>query len=115
MSGEGVDDVLESAYLNSYYRPVEELLDVAVLEHVEVHRKSIPVVNFRKVDEIPFDFTRRRMSVVVAEHDEHHLLICKGAVEEILSVCSRVRHGEADELLTSDLAGTHPCRHGGSQ
>ena len=59
---------------------------------------------FRKVDEIPFDFQRRRMSVVVAEHDEHHLLICKGAVEEILGVCTRVRHGEVDEPLTRGAA-----------
>ena len=58
---------------------------------------------FRKVDEIPFDFARRRMSVVVAEHDGHHLLICKGAVEEILAVCARVQHGDKTELLTPQL------------
>ncbi|MBI3524547.1 MAG: magnesium-translocating P-type ATPase [Betaproteobacteria bacterium] len=102
--GEKSDDVLESAYLNSYYQTgLKNLLDVAVLEHVEVHGALNPAVNFRKVDEIPFDFQRRRMSVVVAEHDEHHLLICKGAVEEILSVCSKVRHGEIDETLTPEL------------
>lgn len=98
------DDVLESAYLNSYYQTgLKNLLDVAVLEHVEVHGALQPAINYRKVDEIPFDFQRRRMSVVVAEHDDHHLLICKGAVEEILSVCSRVRHGEIDEPLTPEL------------
>ncbi len=98
------DDVLESAYLNSYYQTgLKNLLDVAVLEHVEVHSELNPAVNFRKVDEIPFDFQRRRMSVVVAEHAEHHLLICKGAVEEILSVCGKVRHGEVDEQLTPEL------------
>ena len=102
--GEESDDVLESAYLNSYYQTgLKNLLDVAVLEHVEVHRELEVATAFRKVDEIPFDFTRRRMSVVVAEHDEHHLLICKGAVEEILSVCGRVRHGDADEQLTPEL------------
>ena len=102
--GEDSDDVLESAYLNSYYQTgLKNLLDVAVLEHVEINRELNPVLNFRKVDEIPFDFTRRRMSVVVAEHDEHHLLICKGAVEEIISVCSRVRNGEVDEALTPEL------------
>ncbi|BCB26272.1 magnesium-translocating P-type ATPase [Sulfurimicrobium lacus] len=102
--GKESDDVLESAYLNSYYQTgLKNLLDVAVLEHVEVHRELEVATAFRKVDEIPFDFTRRRMSVVVAEHDRHHLLICKGAVEEILSVCSRVRHGEADEPLTAEL------------
>ncbi|HTT13219.1 MAG TPA: magnesium-translocating P-type ATPase [Burkholderiaceae bacterium] len=102
--GAASDDVLEFTYLNSYYQTgLKNLLDVAVLEHVEVHRELQVSTAFRKVDEIPFDFQRRRMSVVVAEHDEHHLLICKGAVEEILAVTSRVRHGEVDEPLTPDL------------
>lgn len=102
--GEESDDVLEMAYLNSYYQTgLKNLLDVAVLEHVEVHRELEVATAFRKVDEIPFDFTRRRMSVVVAEHDEHHLLITKGAVEEILSVCTQVRHGTLVEPLTPEL------------
>ena len=102
--GQSSDAVLEYAYLNSYYQTgLKNLLDVAVLEHVEVHRELEVATAFRKVDEIPFDFQRRRMSVVVAEHDEHHLLICKGAVEEILAVTTRVRHGELDEALTAPL------------
>ena len=102
--GQDFDDVLEMAYLNSYYQTgLKNLLDVAVLEHAEVHRELEPAKNFRKVDEIPFDFTRRRMSVVVAEHDEHHLVITKGAVEEILAVCTHVRHGAAVEPLTPEL------------
>jgi Mg2+-importing ATPase len=102
--GEDSDTVLEYAYLNSYYQTgLKNLLDVAVLEHAEVQRELGAATAFRKVDEIPFDFTRRRMSVVVAEHNEHHLLVCKGAVEEILAVCSSVRHGEAAEPLTPEL------------
>ncbi len=102
--GNACDDVLEMAYLNSYYQTgLKNLLDVAVLEHVEIHRELKVGTAFRKVDEIPFDFTRRRMSVVVAERDQPHLLICKGAVEEVLAVCSRVRHGEVDEALTEEL------------
>jgi Mg2+-importing ATPase len=101
--GEDFDTVLEYAYLNSYYQTgLKNLLDVAVLEHVEVHRELAVATAFRKVDEIPFDFTRRRMSVVVAEQDQHHLLICKGAVEEILSVCTRVQHGGANESITAE-------------
>ncbi len=101
--GEDLDTVLEYAYLNSYYQTgLKNLLDVAVLEHVEVHRELSVATAFRKVDEIPFDFNRRRMSVVVAEQDQHHLLICKGAVEEILSVCTRVQHGGATEPITSE-------------
>lgn len=92
------------AYLNSYYQTgLKNLLDVAVLEHVEVHRELRVGTAFQKVDEIPFDFNRRRMSVVVAEKERAHLLICKGAVEEVLAVCTRVRHGAAEEMLSDEL------------
>jgi Mg2+-importing ATPase len=98
------DEVLEYAYLNSYYQTgLKNLLDVAVLTHAELHRDLEIATAFRKVDEVPFDFQRRRMSVVVAEHDEHHLLICKGAVEEILGVCTRVRHEGIDEPIDAEL------------
>jgi Mg2+-importing ATPase len=102
--GEESDRVLEYAYLNSYYQTgLKNLLDRAVLEHAEVHRTLQVTTAFRKVDEVPFDFARRRMSVVVAEHDGHHLLICKGAVEEMLAVCARVQHGDTTEPLTPQL------------
>ncbi len=102
--GEESDDVLEMAYLNSYYQTgLKNLLDVAVLEHVEVHRELKVGTAFQKVDEIPFDFNRRRMSVVVGQEGLPHLLICKGAVEEILSVCNTVRHGDSNEALTDEL------------
>ncbi|WP_277962180.1 magnesium-translocating P-type ATPase [Pseudomonas sp. RIT-To-2] len=102
--GQESDEVLEMAYLNSYYQTgLKNLLDVAVLEHVDVQRDLQVTTAYRKVDEIPFDFNRRRMSVVVAEHDQHHVLICKGAVEEILSVCHQVRHGDQVEPLGATL------------
>ena len=102
--GEPSDAVLDYAYLNSYYQTgLKNLLDIAVLDRVEVHKKLEVATAFRLVDEIPFDFQRRRMSVVVTEHDERFLLICKGAVEEVLHICSRVRHGELDEPLTDTL------------
>jgi len=92
--------VLEYAYLNSYYQTgLKNLLDVAVLEHGDIHRELGVPRNFRKVDEIPFDFQRRRMSVVVSERQDRHLLICKGAVEEMLAVCNCVRHGDRVENL----------------
>lgn len=101
--GEDSDEVLEYAYLNSYYQTgLKNLLDVAVLEHGEIHRELEVTKNFSKIDEIPFDFHRRRMSVVVCEQQDHHLLICKGAVEEILAVCSRIKHGDQIESLDED-------------
>ncbi len=94
--GEESERVLEYAYLNSYYQTgLKNLLDVAVLEHVEVHEHLRPDAKFAKIDEVPFDFQRRRMSVVVAEHGGPHILICKGAVEEVYNVCNRAeQHGE---------------------
>lgn len=98
------DDVLEMAYLNSYYQTgLKNLLDVAVLEQADLNKALNPARNYRKVDEIPFDFTRRRMSVVVAEREDHHELICKGAVDEILSVCTQVHKEGATIPLTPEL------------
>ncbi|WCM93962.1 magnesium-translocating P-type ATPase [Acidovorax sp. NCPPB 2350] len=86
------DEVLRYAYLNSHYQTgLKNLLDRAVLDHVELHQAMRVAQDYRKVDEIPFDFVRRRMSVVVSAREDHHALICKGAVEEMLSVCDRIR------------------------
>ncbi len=86
--------VLELAYLNSYYQTgLKNLLDRAVLEHVELAHEFDVLQHFTKVDEIPFDFTRRRMSVVVANGETRQVLICKGAVEEMLTVCSGAELG----------------------
>ena len=104
--GQESEAVLNYAYLNSYYQTgLKNLLDVAVLEHVEVQQEPAINAAYHKVDEIPFDFVRRRMSVVVAEQDGQHLLICKGAVEEVLAVCSQVQHGDhVDPMLPEMLA-----------
>lgn len=94
--GRESEEVLEHAYLNSFHQTgLKSLLDVAVLEHVDLHRGLKVEKNFAKIDEIPFDFQRRRMSVVVEEENHHHELICKGALEEILMVCNTVKNGEA--------------------
>ena len=102
--GHASEDVLEYAYLNSFYQTgLKNLLDVAVLDHAELHQHLDIVNRYRKIDEIPFDFQRRRMSVVVSENGDHHELICKGAVEEVMAVCNRVQHGANVEPLTPDV------------
>ncbi|MDH7592983.1 MAG: magnesium-translocating P-type ATPase [Methanomicrobiales archaeon] len=81
--------VLIYAYLNSYYQTgLKNLLDIAVLEHEEIEPVSNIVRQYRKVDEIPFDFQRRRMSVILDHQKGTRLLITKGAVEEILAISS---------------------------
>jgi len=90
LRGEDSDRVLEYAYLNSFHQSgLKNLLDVAVLKHVELREKLKVDEKFSKIDEIPFDFERRRMSVVLKRGDDVHILICKGAVEEIFAVCTR--------------------------
>jgi Mg2+-importing ATPase len=105
INGEECDRVLEYAYLNSFYQTgLKNLLDVAVLEHVELHEALHVDSDYRKVDEIPFDFRRRRMSVVVEKEHDRHILICKGAVEEIFSVCERAESRTGDvELIPGHL------------
>ncbi|MGN6247258.1 MAG: magnesium-translocating P-type ATPase [Ginsengibacter sp.] len=89
--GKDSDSVLLLAYLNSYYQTgIENPLDQAVLSF-----RKVDISGYEKRDEIPFDFTRRRMSVVVSFGDKN-ILICKGAPEEIFKAC---RLNEADQKL----------------
>ncbi len=82
--GNTSEDVLNNAYLNSYFQTgLRNLIDRAVLESADLR----PEQDCRLVDELPFDFQRRRMSVVV-DYEGDHVLICKGAVEEIYACCS---------------------------
>jgi len=100
--GEEDDEVLKWAYLNSYHQTgLKNLLDLAVLEHAELHDSLNVEQAYRKVDEIPFDFQRRRMSVILG-HQHKHLLICKGAVEEMLDLCPRVFDPGEDKQLQID-------------
>ncbi|MDQ5897469.1 MAG: P-type Mg2+ transporter, partial [Pseudomonadota bacterium] len=91
--------VLRLAGLNSRFQTgLKNLLDRAVLEQIDLGGGDPEAERARKIDEIPFDFRRRRMSVLVAQPvaglPERHELICKGAVEEVLAVCDRVRVGD---------------------
>ena len=83
ITGNPSEDVLNYAYLNSYYQTgLRNLIDRAVLEYADLDVER----NCTLVDELPFDFQRRRMSVVV-DYEGDHVLICKGAVEEIYACC----------------------------
>ncbi|MDD5405867.1 MAG: magnesium-translocating P-type ATPase [Sulfurovaceae bacterium] len=89
-SGKESNHVLELAYLNSFYQTgLKNLLDMAVLEHNEIEalaKNEYP----QKIDEIPFDFVRKRMSVVVGKTDNSHVLITKGAAEEMIKISTHV-------------------------
>ncbi len=84
ITGNESRDVLQYGYLNSFYQTgLRNLIDRAILSHIELNVEG----KCSLVDELPFDFQRRRMSVIV-EYEGDHVLICKGAVEEIYSVCT---------------------------
>jgi P-type Mg2+ transporter len=82
------EEVLTLAYLNSHFQTgLKNLMDRAILQHTEVYEHpAFP--EYAKVDEIPFDFSRRMMSVVVKTPANAHRLICKGAPEEVYMHCS---------------------------
>ena len=89
------DDVLRYAYMNSYYQTgLRNVLDRSVLSHTDLDVER----GCGKVDEIPFDFQRKRMSVVV-DYEGDHVLICKGAVEDIYKVCTHYQIDEEIHLM----------------
>ena len=90
---DGIEDkanrILRHAYFNSYFQTgLKNLMDRAILSHVKELGLESLSCSYKKVDEIPFDFTRRRMSVVVEDLNGKRQIITKGAVEEMLGVCS---------------------------
>lgn len=97
------EDVLHYAYLNSKYQTGwRNLMDVAVLDYFVREKKTLPFGNVDKIDEIPFDFSRRRLSVALSLPDER-VMITKGAVEEMAEVCSSVLVNGQNVALTPDL------------
>lgn len=100
INGEEDIRVLRHAYLNSFYQTgLRNLMDVAILEHGKDQGFNELEKNYMKVDEIPFDFSRRRMSVVLKNKDGKRQLVTKGAVEEMLSICAFAEYnGEVVEL-----------------
>lgn len=94
------DEVLSWAYLNSFHQTgVKSLLDSAILSHAELNEELHVARDFAKIDEIPFDFQRRRLSVVLEQRNGRHLLICKGAAEEMLAISTHAFDPGEDNQL----------------
>ena len=102
-------EVLKYAYLNSFYQTgLKNVLDLAVIRFGEDHNIHNMQQEYRKIDEIPFDFARRRMSVIVNSNTNRNLLVCKGAVEEILSLCNKVDTDDSEINKDSKLEDLTP-------
>jgi len=91
--------VAQLALLNSFYQSgAKNMMDRAILRLADAPHASERLQRYHKVDELPFDFERRRLSVLLADGEQHRL-ICKGAVDEMLAVATRVQCGERSLAL----------------
>lgn len=109
VNGEDDTRVLRHAYLNSYFQTgYKNLMDVAIIhktEEAEEADSGLPDLseNYVKVDEIPFDFTRRRLTTVVQDKNGKTQMVTKGAVEEMLSICAYAECDGSVQPLTKEV------------
>lgn len=106
--GSSKEKVLQFAFLNSYFKTDQKYpLDDAILAYVYTNGYRLQPSKWRKIDEIPFDFIRRRVSVIL-ETDSHaeygnlqlceRFMVTKGALEEVMKVCSFIEHIDKGEI-----------------
>ncbi|MGX7420061.1 magnesium-translocating P-type ATPase [Carnobacterium gallinarum] len=101
--GDECQRVLELAYLNSNYQTGwKNLMDHAVIQYFDENKEQIIIGDVEKIDEIPFDFSRRRLTVAVNNRG-HQLMVTKGAVEEMMKICQFVELGDEVIPLTPEL------------
>ncbi len=106
IDGEEDERVLRHAFLNSYFQTgLKNLIDIAVISRQEELGAEALIQKYIKVDEIPFDFERRRMSVVVRDAGGKTQLVTKGAVEEMLGCCAYAECGGEIRPLTDAVRG----------
>ncbi len=103
VDGEEDLSILEYAFLNSYYSTgMKNLVDKAVIAYGIEHKVKEEVTDYEKIDEIPFDYIRKKVSVVV-KHDDHFRIITKGALEEVLKSCDKVKINGEHKKLTKEM------------
>ncbi|WP_314449316.1 magnesium-translocating P-type ATPase [uncultured Streptococcus sp.] len=101
--------VLRRAFLNSYYQTgLKNLMDRAIINRTEKEAEKHEIVRnldqtFKKIDELPFDFERRRMSVIVKDDEDVISMVTKGALEEMLAISSHVEYKKRITELTEEI------------
>ena len=96
--------VLKHAFLNSYFQTgLKGNIDEAVIARGKENNIDVIANNYKKIDEIPFDFSRRRLSVIVSDENNKLQMITKGAIEEILSICTMVDYKGTVSKITKDI------------
>ena len=106
VAGVETDEVLLTGYLISHFQTgLKNLLDRAILESPDFHGQTV-VEKYKKLDEIPFDFTRRMMSVLVQNPDGNAVLLTKGAPEQIFAQCSQFElEGKLSPMVPDLIVG----------
>lgn len=105
ITGNEDETILKYAYLNSYYSTgIKNIIDRAILSYAIKHDIPNKVKNYKKIDEIPFDYQRRMASVVV-KNSENIRILTKGAVTEILNKCTQVKYQNKISELTEEIKG----------
>lgn len=103
IDGKEDEEILHYAFLNSYYQTgFRNLLDDAVLHHIKTKNIKTREEEYEKIDELPFDFKRKRLSIVVKNKDGKKFIICKGAVEEVTDICSHYDLNRKIHKITTD-------------
>jgi P-type Mg2+ transporter len=102
VTGKEAPNILEYAYLNSYYATgLKNLVDRAIITYGKEHDIDQKIAKYDKIDEIPFDYERRKMSIVV-KNGNHYRMLTKGALEEILKICKYVKVNNKNINLTKE-------------
>lgn len=103
VEGDENDEVLLYAFLNSYHQTgLKNMMDISVVEHGKQDNLEPLMKDYTKVDEIPWDFKRKRMSVVVNKKNEKQLLICKGSVDDVLAITNEIEYKNKRKKISSE-------------
>ena len=101
IDGEHDEYVLKCAYVNSFLGTgYKNIVDKAIIQYAKSH--NVDISNYKKIDEIPFDYTRKRSSIVVSHHDKYRVIV-KGAVEEIFKVCDMARVKDKEVKINKQI------------
>jgi Mg2+-importing ATPase len=94
------DKVIDFAFINSLFQTgFKNLIDTSVVDYQKKIKRDNIYKDYKKIDEVPFDFKRKRLSIIVENKNKEKILICKGAVEEVLSICSSFEIGGKDKKI----------------
>ena len=98
------DKIIDFAFINSFFQTgFKNLIDTSLVDYQKKIKRDNIYKDYKKIDEVPFDFKRKRLSIIVENKNKEKILICKGAVEEVLSICSSFEIGGKDKKIDKKI------------